>query len=208
MKLKVTISIIVTLCFPLLIHSSTYQNDSKNETNSNKDDNSKLYEVTETITMPFGSSKITYTVSNKKLINTHDLGPNNTRVIKEKGVHKTASSIENNLNPSGNKSISGSTIVINDKKNSKTITIDPLETYERMIDKGIKSADIYKKLGDSYFYKGDYVKASKYYEALFKMTNALTPDYYFRYSQSLMNIGQAEKSAELLEKYKILTAKQ
>jgi tetratricopeptide (TPR) repeat protein len=207
MNLKGTISLVITLCFPLLIYSSIYQNKTKNEIDSSKVDHSKLYEVTETITMPFGSSKITYTVRNKNLINTNDLGPNNTRVIKEKTANKTAA-IDNNLNPSSNNINEDTSMVISSKKSSKTIAIDPLETYERMIDKGIKSIDIYKKLGDSYFYKNDYMKASKYYEALFKMTNDLIPEYYFRYSHALMNIGQAEKSADLEEKYKTLTAKQ
>jgi len=77
-----------------------------------------------------------------------------------------------------------------------------------MVDKGVKSIDLFKKLGDYYFYKNDYVKATKYYEALFKMTNEVNPDYYFRYSNALNNIGKKVLSEELLEKYKTLTAKQ
>lgn len=212
MKLRVTLSIVIICLFcPLFMYSNNdvFQiNSNSVDKNSNENEN-KVYEVTEIINMPFGSSKITYTVSNKNLINTNDLGPDNVRIIKEKTIHK----IKTIHNPSETKT-SGKTsnedfnTKISTIKNTKTITIDLLETYERMVGKGIKSIDIFMKLGDFYFYKNDFVKATKYYEALFKMTNEVNPDYYFRYSNALNNIGKKVLSEELLEKYKTLTAKQ
>lgn len=174
-----------------------------------KDDKTILYEVTETINTSFGGRKVTYTVSDKNLIKTNYLGPNNTRVIKEKIVYKsktTNSSYGYGVASKGLKLNFNSTA--NEKESFKTITINPLDTYERMVDKGLKSVEILKKLGDSYFFKNECIKASKYYEELFKMTNNLNSEYYFRYSKSLKSIGQTEQSDDLLKRYAMLRSKQ
>jgi tetratricopeptide (TPR) repeat protein len=91
-----------------------------------------------------------------------------------------------------------------DKKNDNKSSIDPLATYERLINNGLTSKEMYKKLGDAYFYDSNYEQATKLYTELFKIADKLDPEYYFRYGQSLKKVGQLEKSTEILEKYKIL----
>lgn len=207
MKVRIAIVVIIFFKCGWLYSNLLYQDNKKNAISPSLDDKNTRYEVTETINMPFGKSIIVYTVSNKNLISTNDLGPNNTRVIVEKSKPKKGiDSPKVNSNTVNTTSIDSNTS--NEKKVTKTVNVSPLETYERMVEKGIKSIDIFKSLGDSYFYKNEYVKAIKYYEALFKMTHDLDHEYYFRYSNALKNMGQIEQSEELLEKYKLLTAKQ
>lgn len=207
MKVRIAIVVIILFKYSWLYSNLLYQDNKKNTISPSLDDKNKWYEVTETINMPFGKSIIVYTVSNKNLISTNDLGPNNTRVIVEKS--KTKKGIDSpkvNSNTVNTTSIDSN--ASNEKKETKTVNVSPLETYERMVEKGVKSIDIFKSLGDSYFFKNEYVKAIKYYEALFKMTHDLEPEYYFRYSNALKNMGQIASSEELLEKYKLLIAKQ
>lgn len=207
MKVRIAIVVIIFFKYNWLYSNLLYQDNKKNTISHSLDDKNIWYEVTETINMPFGKSIIVYTVSNKNLISTNDLGPNNTRVIVEKSKpKKEIDSPKINSNTINNTSIDSNTN--NEKKVTKTVNVSPFETYERMVEKGIKSIDIFKSLGDSYFYKNEYVKAIKYYEALFKMTHDLEPEYYFRYSNALKNMGQIASSEELLEKYKLLIAKQ
>jgi tetratricopeptide (TPR) repeat protein len=211
MKLRIKFSMIVLVLFyPLFMRSNCiYQIKPSKFCDSIKGDKTILYEVTETINMTFGGRRVSYTVSDRNLINTNYLGPNNTRVIKEKVVYKTKTRyssfdygvVSQELNSNFN-------IAANEKESLKTIAINPLDTYERMVNKGFKSVEILKKLGDSYFYKNEYVKASKYYEALFKITNNINSEYYFRYSQSLKSIGQYEQSEELLKRCVMLKSKQ
>lgn len=207
MKVRIAIVVIILFKYSWLYSNLLYQENKKNTISPSLDDKNTRYEVTETINMPFGKSIIVYTVSNKNLISTNDLGPNNTRVIVEKS--KTKKGIDSpkvNSNTVNTTSIDSN--ASNEKKETKTVNVSPLETYERMVEKGVKSIDIFKSLGDSYFFKNEYVKAIKYYEALFKMTHDLEPEYYFRYSNALKNMGQIASSEGLLEKYKLLIAKQ
>lgn len=210
MKVRIAIVVIIFFKYSWLYSNLLYQENKKNTTGSSFDDKIIWYEVTETTNMPFGKSTIIYTVSNKNLISTNDLGPNNTRVVIEKskskakkGIdsHKTNSSLNTNTSTDGN-------LITSEKKAIKTVYINPIETYERMAEKGIKSVEIFKSLGDSYYYKNEYAKAVKYYEALFKMTYDLNAEYYLRYSNALKNMGQIAYSEELFEKYKLLITKQ
>jgi tetratricopeptide (TPR) repeat protein len=79
----------------------------------------------------------------------------------------------------------------------KYIIIHLLETYERIAEKGSKSIEIFQKLGDAYFFEGDYIKAVKWYNELFKMTTNLQSEYFERYIYSLRAIGNTEKAKEI-----------
>ena len=60
----------------------------------------------------------------------------------------------------------------------KYIYIHLIKTYERIAEKGCKSIAIFQKLGDAYFFDGDYVKAVKWYGELFNMTTDLDFEYF------------------------------
>ena len=278
MNAKATITVVLLFfLFSNVMYSRLFQQKEAKtiqDTINSQDDYTTTYEVTEIIKMPFGTSKIFYTLSNKELIKNNDLGPNNIRIIKEVKHTKKSLSIDiNNVEATNDlstvdrveekaplqksvqsvtinliatpekgeqkkvpsidaikekvpvqKSVQSVTInpiatpeqkvkkksqlvMVNEKvpvqKSIQSVTINPIETYERMVAKGIQSIGILKELADFYFHKNDFVKATKYYDALFKMTTELHQDYYFRYSHSLKNTGRIKQSEELLQNHKM-----
>ena len=88
-----------------------------------------------------------------------------------------------------------------DKKYDGYAYIDAIKTYERVAKKGYKSEDLFKKLGNSYYFNSDFEGAAKWYEELFAMNTTLEPEFYYRYAQSLKSIGQAEKANKILDEF-------
>ncbi len=88
-----------------------------------------------------------------------------------------------------------------DKQYDKFAYVDAIKTYERMFSKGYKSQDMLQKLGDSYYFKADLDNAAKWYGELFGFTQDVTPEYYYRYSQSLKAIKDYKKADEMLAKF-------
>ena len=92
-----------------------------------------------------------------------------------------------------------------EKKYGNFANIDAIKTYERVAEKGYKSADMFKKLGNSYYYNTELDQAAKWYGELFTMTQDVEPEYYYRYGQSLRAIGQNDKADAMLEKFNQLS---
>jgi tetratricopeptide (TPR) repeat protein len=92
-----------------------------------------------------------------------------------------------------------------EKKHGNFANIDAIKTYERVAEKGYKSADMFKKLGNSYYYNTELDQAAKWYGELFAMTQDVEPEYYYRYAQSLRTIGQNDKADAMLEKFNRLS---
>lgn len=76
--------------------------------------------------------------------------------------------------------------------------IDATKTYERIAAKGYKSADMFQKLGNAYYFNAELEKAAKWYGELFAMNTEVAPEYYYRYSQSLKSIGEYKKADEMM----------
>jgi outer membrane protein OmpA-like peptidoglycan-associated protein/tetratricopeptide (TPR) repeat protein len=89
-----------------------------------------------------------------------------------------------------------------DRKYTNLAYIDAIKTYERVAKKGYKSADMYKKIGNSYYFNGELESAAKWYTELFAMNTDVEPEYYFRYSQSLQSIGENQKADEMQELFR------
>ena len=161
------------------------------------------YHVEERINMKVGSNITTYDVSSLSLVSTNDLGPNNTRVITPK-YRKVNEKVVNNEQPkipvyviTAVESVNVDTVVLEEK--IKSISIDIVSIYERILDKGYQSMDMLKIVGDSRFFKGDLVIASKWYSQLFSLTTDLDAIYYYRYARSLASVNQIEKSNEMMK---------
>ena len=88
-----------------------------------------------------------------------------------------------------------------DKKYDNYAYIDAIKTYERVSTKGYKSAEMYQKLGNAYFFNAELDKAAKWYGELFALTTAVDPEYYYRYAHCLRSIGQNDKANEMLKLY-------
>ena len=77
--------------------------------------------------------------------------------------------------------------------------IDAIKTYERVAEKGYKSEDMFKKLGNSYYFNSEFDKAAKWYGELFAMNTVVEPEYYYRYAQSLKSTGDLAKANQMLD---------
>lgn len=88
-----------------------------------------------------------------------------------------------------------------EKQYAKYAYIDATKTYERIVEKGYKSADMFMKIGNSYYFNSDFEKSAKYYGELFAMGGEIAPEYYYRYAQSLKSIGQIAKSDEMMVQF-------
>jgi outer membrane protein OmpA-like peptidoglycan-associated protein len=88
-----------------------------------------------------------------------------------------------------------------DKKYASYAYIDAIKTYEKVANKGYKSEDMFKKLGNSYYFNSNFEGASKWYGELFAMNTSLEPEYYYRYAQSLKSTGEMDKANKLLGEF-------
>ncbi len=78
--------------------------------------------------------------------------------------------------------------------------IDAREVYLKVVEDGYKSAEIYKRLGDTYYYNSEYKSASKWYSSLLnEFPDDIEPEYYYRGAQSLKSAGKYTESDEIMK---------
>lgn len=165
------------------------------------------YYVEETINMPFGKRITKYEVSKLNMVNTYDLGPNNTRTVTpiyRKPKVKTAEIAGSQSKTVTNNSTTTKSVVVEvaaepQPGGPKYIVVDVVNTYAKVLDKGYKSIDMLMKVADRSYFDGDLVLAAKYYAQLFAMTKNLDTMYYYRYAQSLKAINQPQKADEMMK---------
>ncbi len=77
-----------------------------------------------------------------------------------------------------------------------------IDIYKKILDKGYVSAEILKKLGNSYYYNADYQDAAETYKRLVTdYANEVTAEDYFKYAQTLKSLGDYEASNEVMAKF-------
>lgn len=80
--------------------------------------------------------------------------------------------------------------------------IDAIKTYEKVAEKGYKSADMFQRLGNAYYFNGELEKAVKWYGELFAMPDTtIEAPYYYRYAQSLRASGDNDKANQILDQF-------
>ena len=91
------------------------------------------------------------------------------------------------------------------KKFESYAFIDAQKIYLRLAGEGYESAELFKKLGDSYYFNGLYEDSAKWYQKLFdKYAETLTPEDLFRYAQSLKGIQKYSESDRIMERFRQL----
>jgi len=83
--------------------------------------------------------------------------------------------------------------------------IDAREIYLKVVDDGYTSAQIYQKLGDTYYWNSDYTNASKWYGKLiteYADDETTTSEYYFRAAQSLKSLKKHDEAERMMEGFK------
>ena len=93
-----------------------------------------------------------------------------------------------------------------EKYNEYSFTL-AIDIYKKVLDKGYVSADLLKRLGDSYYFNADYQEASNTYKKLVDGYAAdIGPEYYFRYAQTLKSLGDYDGSNGIMEKFIQITS--
>ena len=93
-----------------------------------------------------------------------------------------------------------------DTNYGRYLYVDAVKTYENLAKKGYKSAQLFSKLGDSYYFQSRYAEANQWYEQLFSLQKKMASEYYFRYAQTLKSVGNYEKAAALMRTFEVQNA--
>lgn len=90
---------------------------------------------------------------------------------------------------------------------SKFAFVEAIRLYEQQLNIGNNSIEVYMKLGDSYYYNGNYPEAAKAYSKIVTSSNSVDPEYYFRYAQALNNNQNYKEAEKVMKEYYSKTGK-
>lgn len=77
-----------------------------------------------------------------------------------------------------------------------------IDIYKKVIEKGYVSADLLRKLGNSYYYNADYKDAANTYKRLVAdYPNEVKAEDYFKYAQTLKTLGDYDTSSSIMSKF-------
>ncbi|WP_127137095.1 OmpA family protein [Flagellimonas oceanensis] len=79
--------------------------------------------------------------------------------------------------------------------------IDAKEIYLQVAKKGYGSEEMFKRLGDIYYFNGDYGEAENWYHRLFDEYEVSDPQYLLRYSQTLKSRGNDSLAAKTYDTF-------
>lgn len=90
-----------------------------------------------------------------------------------------------------------------DREYDKYAYIDAIKIYEQIAQRGNASSETLQKLGNAYYFNGEYAQAGAWYGKLFEEQGSTTlePEYYYRYAQTLKSLGKVEESKQYLSKF-------
>jgi len=81
--------------------------------------------------------------------------------------------------------------------------IDARKIYLKVVEDGYESAQVFEKLGDTYYFNSEYTEANKWYGKLIdNHPEEIKPEYYFRAAQTLKSVGKYEEAKAMMEKFK------
>lgn len=94
-----------------------------------------------------------------------------------------------------------------DRKFEQYAFIDAQKIYLKIADEGFESAELYQKLGDSYYFNGKYAEGAEWYGKLVeKFPEQTTSEYYFRYAQTLKALREYQKSDEIMSRFRAMNS--
>ena len=76
--------------------------------------------------------------------------------------------------------------------------VNARDLYSRVANRGFTSPEVFSKLGDSYYFTADYAEAAQWYEKLVATDGEISPEYYFRYAQSLKSVKKYDKADKMM----------
>jgi len=75
------------------------------------------------------------------------------------------------------------------------------EVLLEVANKGYRSAELFQKLANSYYFLNDMENAAKWYGELMSMNEVIDPEYYFRYALALKGIENYDESDKWMKKF-------
>ncbi|MDC6390082.1 OmpA family protein [Maribacter sp. PR1] len=82
-----------------------------------------------------------------------------------------------------------------------------IDIYKKVLDKGFVSADLLRKLGNSYYYNSEYKEAGETFGRLVKeFQSEVTAEDYFKYAQTLKSLAEYERANEIMFKFSEITS--
>lgn len=88
-----------------------------------------------------------------------------------------------------------------DKQYENLSYINAIQTYDRLVSKNISNPDMLQKLGNSYYFNAELLKAGSIYKILFDSNADIEPEYYYRYAQCLKAAQNYKLADEMLVKF-------
>lgn len=88
------------------------------------------------------------------------------------------------------------------KEFDKYAYIDAREIYLGVVEDGYQSAQVFSKLGDTYYFNGEYEEAALWYEKLIdQYPGEAESIYYYRAAQSLKSLERYEESDQMMDNF-------
>ena len=87
------------------------------------------------------------------------------------------------------------------KEYDKYAYIDAIKTYESLYNRGYKSPDMLLKIGNSYYFNGELLKANKWYTELYASKSDQEAEFFYRFSETLRANKEYEKADAMLDKF-------
>jgi tetratricopeptide (TPR) repeat protein len=88
-----------------------------------------------------------------------------------------------------------------------SINIDVIKVYEKVVEDGYESAQIFEKLANSNYERGHYSDAKKWFEKWFSKDKNPEAIAYLKYSKTLNVLNEPEKAKHYLSLYEKKTNK-
>ena len=88
-----------------------------------------------------------------------------------------------------------------DKEFNSFAYVDAIEVYEKILQNGYQSPELYEKLGNSYYLNGESEKAANCYKALIAYNTDIDPEIYFKYSHCLKALGNYDEANKMMSIY-------
>lgn len=79
--------------------------------------------------------------------------------------------------------------------------VDAAKLYQKIAKSGYVSDELYKKLGNIYYFNGDYIQAEEWYSKLDAENKIEESEYQLRYAQTLKSVGKSGKAEEIYDRY-------
>lgn len=90
---------------------------------------------------------------------------------------------------------------------SKFAFVEAGKLYKSLVDKGNTAVELYTKLGNCYYFNGQYPEAADSYSKVFNAGQSVDSEFYFRYAQALNNAKKYAEAAAVMKKYYTATGK-